>query len=121
MIRTQGLTHIHFAVRDLKRSLKFYGDVFGLQVKFWVGSSMVFLGTPGGADPITLRQATDGEPVGPDGGFAHFGFRLQSKDDLEKAIQQVIRAGGSLLERGEHEPGHPYAYRSDPDGYVIEL
>ena len=121
MIKTEGLTHIHLAVRSLESSLKFYGDVFGLQVKFWDGPSMVFLGTPGAADTITLSQAKEGESVGPGGGFGHFGFRLQSKDDLELAIRQVIEAGGSLVERGEHKPGHPYAYMADPDGYVIEL
>jgi catechol 2,3-dioxygenase-like lactoylglutathione lyase family enzyme len=46
---------------------------------------------------------------------------LLSRDDLEAAIHEVERAGGRLLERGEHEPGHPFAYVSDPDGYVIEL
>jgi hypothetical protein len=25
------------------------------------------------------------------------------------------------VEKGEHAPGVPYAYVSDPDGYVIEI
>ncbi len=82
MIKTQGLTHIQLAVADLKRSIEFYTHIFGMEVRFWAGPSMVFLNTPGSADTITLRQADEGEPVGPAGGIAHFGFRLQNKEDL---------------------------------------
>ena len=121
MIKSQGLTHIQIAVSDLERSMKFYCDIFGMQVRFWVGPSMVFFNTPGSADTVTLRQVEEGQPVGPGGGIAHFGFRLQNKDDLETAIKEVVEAGGLLIDRGEHQPGLPYAYVSDPDGYVIEL
>ena len=41
--------------------------------------------------------------------------------DLEAAIQAVTEAGGSLVERGEHQPGVPFAYVADPDGYVVEF
>ena len=72
MIKTQGLTHIQLAVADLKWSIEFYTNVFGMEVRFWDGPSMVFLNTPGSADTITLRQAEDGESVGSTGGIAHF-------------------------------------------------
>ena len=121
MIKTQGLTHIHLAVRDLQRSLKFYTGVFGMNVRFWDGPSMVFLSSPGAQDTITLRQAEAQEPAGSSGGIAHFGFRLQQKDQLDSAIREIEEAGGTLIDQGEHQPGHPYAYVSDPDGYVIEL
>ena len=121
MAKTQGLTHLHLAVRDIQRSLSFYEAAFGMKVSFWVGSTMVFLNTPGSSDLVTLRQAGDHETVGPGGGFGHFGFGLASKDDLDAAVGDVLAAGGELVERGEHGPGHPFAYLRDPDGYVIEL
>jgi catechol 2,3-dioxygenase-like lactoylglutathione lyase family enzyme len=52
---------------------------------------------------------------------AHFGLRLLDPSDLDAAIAAVERAGGRLVERGEHAPGVRYAYVADPDGYVIEL
>lgn len=118
MIKTEGLNHIHLRVRDLERSTGFYTKVFGLFEKFRVGSRMVFLGTAAG-DTITLNL----EPgaVGPGGGILHFGFRLAQGQDLDRAIEEILAAGGSLIERGEHEPGMPFAYVADPDGYVIEL
>ena len=50
------------------------------------------------------------------GGIDHFGFRLSDKAKLDEAIEEVERAGGALVERGEHPPGAPYAYVRDPDG-----
>lgn len=119
MIETHGLTHIHLFVADLERSLRFYGDVFGLQETFRDGPTMVFLRPPNSADTITLNEVP--EKAGLRGGVDHFGFRLVDKDQLDDAVSQVEAAGGKLIERGEHAPGSPYAYIEDPDGYTIEL
>jgi catechol 2,3-dioxygenase-like lactoylglutathione lyase family enzyme len=123
MIRTEGLTHIHLRVSDLDRSLAFYQRVFGLEEMFREGPNLVFLRTPGRRDTITLNEDPDQDKarVGDSGGIAHFGFRLADDADLELAIQEVRAAGGTLVRRGEHSPGEPYAYVTDPDGYVIEL
>jgi catechol 2,3-dioxygenase-like lactoylglutathione lyase family enzyme len=121
MIRTRGLTHIHLIVRDMKRSVTFYRKVFGMKISFKIGSNMVFLNTPGSKDLITLHEDPESEQVaGESGGIAHFGFQ-RVRTDLETAISEVTKAGGRLLEQGEHAPGVPYAYVADPDGYVIEL
>lgn len=120
MIETEGLTHVHLAVADVRRSLAFYSEVFGLEVQFWAGEDMVFLGTPGARDTITLNQG-DRDRAGQRGGVDHIGFRLRDRSKLEEAVAEVERAGGSVIERGEHSPGHPFAYVADPDGNVIEL
>ena len=122
MIRTEGLTHIHLVVRDVERSLRFYREVFGMEELFREGPAMVFLRTRGAEDTVTLNA----DPAlhhlaGDGGGVQHVGFRLVEKDDLDDAIEQVVAAGGRLLRRGEHEPGHPFAYVADPDGYTLEL
>jgi predicted enzyme related to lactoylglutathione lyase len=119
MIKARGLNHINLNVSDVGRSLKFYQDAFGLEVDFWEGKTMVFLHSPGAQDTITLCEAKTGEPVGK-GGVSHFGFSL-GKDGLDEAVSQVEHAGGKLLSRGKHGGMFPYAYISDPDGYVIEL
>lgn len=122
MIKTQGLTHIHLYVHDLDRSVAFYKSVFGLEERFRDGPKMVFLNTPGSKDTITLNEdSSEAQHVGVNAGIAHFGFRRESGSDLESAISDVEAAGGKLVERGEHQPGVPFAYVQDPDGYVIEL
>ncbi|HEY6418076.1 MAG TPA: VOC family protein [Candidatus Binataceae bacterium] len=120
MVKTRGLNHINLNVSDIKRSIEFYQKAFGLQVHFWEGKKMVFLGTPGAADTITLCQVKEGEPIA-GGGVSHFGFGLAEKGQFEEYIEQVKGAGGKLLSRGQHAPGVPFAYFADPDGYVIEL
>jgi catechol 2,3-dioxygenase-like lactoylglutathione lyase family enzyme len=119
VIETEGLTHLHLFVADLDRSLGFYQAVFGLEEMFRDGPTMVFLKPPNSFDTVTLNE--DPARAGAAGGIDHFGFRLIDQADLDDAIDQVERAGGRLVERGEHSPGRPYAYVADPDGYTIEL
>jgi len=122
MVQTEGLHHIHLAVRDLGRSLLFYQLVFGMQEQFRVGPHMVFLATPGSKDLITLNgDPAERSKAGESGGVAHFGFRLRRGSDLDAAVREVENAGGKVLSRGEHAPGVPFLYVTDPDGYVIEL
>ena len=120
MIRSRGLNHINLNVSDIHRSLQFYQDAFGLEVKFWEGKRMVFLGSPGARDLITLCEVDAGEAIG-SGGLSHFGFGLTDTTDLDQSVKQVEQAGGRLLSRGQHAPGVPFAYFADPDGYVIEI
>jgi catechol 2,3-dioxygenase-like lactoylglutathione lyase family enzyme len=122
MIETEGITHIHLVVRDIARSLRFYQHVFGMQELFREGPTLVFLRTPGAEDTLTLNEDPAlRDRAGENGGVRHFGFRLLNKADLDRAVREVEAAGGRLLRRGEHEPGHPFAYVVDPDGYTIEL
>jgi lactoylglutathione lyase len=121
MVKMRGLNHVNINVTDIRRSLDFYQNAFGMTVKFWERDNrMVFLGTPGADDTLTLCKAGDGDPIA-GGGVSHFGIRIAQRGELDLAVEQVTRAGGKLLSRGEHAPGAPYAYFADPDGYVIEL
>ena len=118
MIKTHGLTHLSLYVRDPDRSLNFYSKAFGVKEYYRDANSIQAQG-PGKYDVIAFEK--DGKKSGKTGGIAHFGFRLQKAAHIEKAIETVIQAGGKLIERGEFSPGFPYAYVSDPDGYVIEI
>jgi len=119
MIETQGLTHINLLVADVPRAQAFYETVFGLQEMFREGPGLVFLQPPGTQDTITLQQSADAGRGA--GGIDHFGLRLADASQLDRAIEEVVAAGGALLERGEHQPGRRFAYVADPDGHVIEL
>lgn len=118
MIATEGLTHLHLFVADLDRSLRFYREAFGFEEMFRDGP-MVFLRPPGSLDTVALNE--DPTRAGATGSIDHFGFRLVNKTEIDDAIEEVERAGGRLIERGEHSPGHPYVYVADPDGHTIEL
>ena len=116
MIKSRGLNHININVSNLERSIAFYQRAFGLKLRFKSGRNMA----SGSPAPMTSSrcQGGQGAPVG-NGGVSHFGFAMSGTFD--KAIAQVEKAGGKLMERGEHGPGVPFAFFSDPDGYVIEI
>jgi len=55
MVRTYGLTHINLAVRDAQRSLRFYGQVFGVE-EYGRSGGLVHAKTPGCQDVITFDE-----------------------------------------------------------------
>ncbi len=118
MVKTFGLSHISLAVRDAERSLRFYKKVFGVTVGYRDEGS-IQVTTPGYHDVIVFDQTA--KHAGKAAGVSHFGFRLVSAADIDRAVSEVKRAGGKILRRGEFSPGFPYAYVQDPDGYEIEI
>lgn len=118
MVKTYGLTHISLTVRDPERSLRFYGQVFGVKEYYRDEGVIQALG-PGKHDVMAFDRGR--KNAGKRGGIDHFGFRLIDPADIDKAVAEVERAGGKLLRRGEFSPGFPYAFVEDPDGYEIEI
>jgi lactoylglutathione lyase len=108
------LTHDHVAirVRDIRRSIAFYRDVLGLEIRKAIPDSenptMVWF--PG----VQLVQKTDAESGEPGWRFFHVAFRVS---DAEAAVRDLKARGLKFL---PHEPGKPYFFE-DPDGVVIEL
>lgn len=112
MVKTHGLTHIALAVKDLDRSLAFYREVFGV-VQTYRSEGFLQVETPGCHDVIVFEE-TDG-PVGETGSLKHFGFRLVDPADIDLAVREVERVGGTVLS------GEPYAFVADPAGYEVEI
>jgi catechol 2,3-dioxygenase-like lactoylglutathione lyase family enzyme len=119
MIRTHGLTHIALAVRDVDRAASFYGQVFGA-VEVYRKDGFVQMQTPGTRDVLVFERS-DTSDAGRSGGIAHFGFRLLSPRDIDRAARSIVRAGGTIKSQGEFCPGEPYIFAADPDGYEIEV
>ena len=119
-VKAEGFNHLHLNVRDLARSIRFYKEAFGLKVGFSAGPELIFMVPEAGGHSLALHLVKPDEPVGMAGGFQHFGFKLDVEYH-DRVIKQIERAGGKLVSRGKHGGQHPYAYVSDPDGYVIEL
>ncbi len=117
MIETHGLTHISLSVADPEASLAFYAALFGVKEYHREEGCIQALG-PGEHDVLVFERRPD---PGVRGGIHHFGFRLVSPADAERAAREAERAGGRVLRRGEHCPGEPYLYVADPDGYEIEI
>lgn len=122
-VETRGIRHVHLMVADHDRSVRFYRDVFGMEIGGRDGR-IVFLHSPNRRDDLALHLAvTEDEKasVGDQGGYQHFGITVTDRTQLDACIALAIAAGGNLVGTGEHAPGVPYAYITDPDGYVIEI
>ena len=117
-IRTHGLTHIALAVRDPKRSLRFYQKVFGA-VAVYQNKDFIQAQTPGSRDVLVFEK--DPKRAGRAGGVVHFGFRLVDAADIKRAVRAVEAAGGTIRSHGEFCPGEPYLFCCDPDGYEVEI
>jgi catechol 2,3-dioxygenase-like lactoylglutathione lyase family enzyme len=74
---------------------------------------------PGTHDVIAFER--NSRKAGKRSGIDHFGFRLITPKDIDKAVKEAEDAGGTILRRGEFAPGCPYVYVADPDGYEIEI
>ena len=118
MIKTHGLSHLNLAVADPERSLRFYEAVFGVR-EYYRDETTIQVQGPGPSDVLAFEK--NPAEAGATGGLSHFGFRLVDPADIDRAVEQVERAGGKLLRRGEFSPGFPFAYVADPDGYEIEI
>jgi len=117
-IETHGLTHCALAVRDPHRSAAFYAAVFG-SIVVYDKPDFVQLQTPGARDVLVLER--DYSQAGKKGGVLHFGFRMLRPEDIDRAAEAVIAAGGQVQSKGEFCPGEPYLFFTDPDGYEVEI
>jgi catechol 2,3-dioxygenase-like lactoylglutathione lyase family enzyme len=116
---TYGLTHLAIYVSDLDRTMKFYTDVFDMEVMYHE-KNFIQLTTPGCHD-IVVFEKSPRKKIVTESGIAHFGFRLREAADVDKVFAKITSAGGEIVERGEFLPGSPYIFFKDPDGYIIEV
>ena len=114
MNRAWTLNHDHVAirVRDIRRSIAFYRDVLGLELRRAVpdadNPTMVWF--PG----VQLVQKSETDSGEPGWRFFHVAFRVSN---TEAAVRDLEARGLKFL---PHEPGKPYFFE-DPDGVIIEL
>jgi catechol 2,3-dioxygenase-like lactoylglutathione lyase family enzyme len=116
---TYGLTHLAIAVRNIQRTLKFYRDIFGMEVMYQE-EKMIQLTTPGNYDILVFEERNE-KFIGQLGGIAHFGFRLKTPQGANEILKRITSANAEIIDRGEFVPGSPYIFFKDPDGYIVEV
>ena len=118
---TYGLTHLALLVRDVDASIAFYDKVFGVTTMYRT-QGFGQIQTKESNDIIVFEEdAEKSKLIGESAGILHFGFRLKNQNDLETLADRVIRAGGTIIDKGEFCPGEPYMFFKDLDGYMVEV
>ncbi len=92
--------------------------MFGVK-EYYRDDEQIQVQGPGPHDVLAFER--NRQKAGMRAGIDHFGFRLKQSADIDRAVDEVLKAGGELLRRGEFAPGFPFAYVADPDGYEIEI
>jgi len=103
-------------VRNIDKAARFYSEAFDLQEVFR-NEDIVFVGLPGTDIAVGLLKDANAAGNGPQ----HVGFHVDHAVNLDDAVSDIERAGGTIIERGEHAPGVPFARIADPDGNVVEI
>ena len=119
--------HTMLRVGDLNKSIKFYTEIFGMQLlrkkdypegKF----TLAFLGygdeRENTAIELTHNWDTDSYDLG--NAFGHLAIEV---DDVYEAVATIKQQGGKIIrDAGPMNAGNTIiAFVEDPDGYEIEL
>jgi catechol 2,3-dioxygenase-like lactoylglutathione lyase family enzyme len=110
-----ALNHVALTVSDRDRSAEFYDLHFGLVERVHEDDHLLILGDGSGG----LLALSRGTPPTPLPRTNHFGFLLDSADEVRAARARFAAAG---LEETEWQEGGPIRVQVlDPDGYRVEV
>ncbi len=109
---------VHIAVTDLDRSVGFYQDAIGLQMRERNGTE-ASLGA-GGDELLRLVEDRSAKPAGRHAGLYHFALLHASREELAHATARLAGTGTGISGASDHGISEAI-YLSDPDSNGIEL
>ena len=121
MIGLKRLQHLVLWVSDVERSVQFYRDVLGFEVKSQRGKA-AFLRIPGSGDDHNLglfEQTGVPEPDERVARMYHSAWEVGELSDLYRARRRLIDVG-ALVGMSDHGVSLSL-YAKDPDGLEFEL
>ena len=89
-VKAEGFNHLHLNVRDLRRSVRFYKEAFGLKVGFSAGPELIFMVPEVGGHSLALHLVAPDEPIGMAWGFS--ALRVQARRQRSRSGNQASRA-----------------------------
>ena len=127
MIKVRQFDHVNLNVRDVERSIEFYGRVLGLPLvrrDVDANGRTTFVAVKAGPQIVDLRPVPDFEPPAKPEGFNHLAFTIEAL--YPDSLVDYLKSQGVDIQRGPVQNGGAYGrgtaiYFYDPDRYVIEL
>jgi len=112
------LDHVGLYVKDLARSVVFYGEIFGFEVNrtMELGEAKIaFLDIGGGLLELIQRPNEPGEP--PAGRWNHTAYTVDDYPAMEAKLEGM----GLELRKVTLGDGKRIAFFKDPDGHDVEI
>jgi len=110
---------VHLTVSDLDRSVAFYQDALGLQVRDRTDDEAT-LGTGGDDALLVLVGEPGARPAGRHAGLYHVALLYPSRDELARALQRLAVTRTPIQGASDHGVSEAI-YLADPDGNGLEL
>ncbi len=122
---TVGLHHLRLTVSHLERSIAFYTEILGFELRIHFGPTSAFLhdGTVGLGLNTPWHEITDAELRFDEArvGLDHIGFRVASPDDVRRAAEHLDSLGVARSEvKPGRLPGSLVVVFRDPDNIQLE-
>jgi catechol 2,3-dioxygenase-like lactoylglutathione lyase family enzyme len=120
MINLTGINQITLRVNDILTSEDFYAGILGFRLDHRVGANISYLRV--NSDLLVLVKAeTPGALEARDIRVDHFGFRLASDEEVERAAIYLDERGVHLVTQpAQRREGRAF-FVMDPDGNLIEF
>jgi catechol 2,3-dioxygenase len=115
--------HVHLKVADLERSLRFYRDVLGFELKQKFGNSAAFISAGGYHHHLglnTWESAGGTPPAQGTTGLYHVAILYPTRAELADALRRLIAAKVPLDGAADHGVSEAL-YLRDPDQNGVEL
>lgn len=115
--------HVHLKVADLERSIAFYRDLLGFELRQRMGRSAAFLAAGGYHHHLGLNtwESAGGHPPPPGStGLYHHAILYPDRKTLADAVRRLLQAGWPITGASDHGVSEAI-YLDDPDGNGVEL
>jgi catechol 2,3-dioxygenase-like lactoylglutathione lyase family enzyme len=111
-----GLRHLALRVQDPQVSKQFYCEHFAMSIVWEPDPENVYLSS--GTDNLALHKA----PVTHTGALDHFGFIVDSKEEVDRLASRFKERGVTIAAAPkDHRDGSRSFYCLDPDGFRIQV
>ncbi len=116
-----GLRHVALRVRDVQRSLDFYGRILGMRIDWRPDPENVYLTS--GSDNLALHQVADGAAADDRTlGLDHLGFVVARPEQVDQWAERLEAESVELTQKPRtHRDGARSIYFRDPDGNLIQI